>query len=93
MYLRFLKYAVVESKADFLQRYNLMQEEISSITDTDKINILMTAFIGYLLRFVAIYQIQVRCTGAAAPKASPGEGFASQQQNMTLPLQQNICSR
>jgi hypothetical protein len=62
MCLRFLKYAVVESKADFLQRYNLMQEEISSIIDTDKINILMmviTTFIGYLFRFAAVYQIQV----------------------------------
>ena len=62
MYLRFLKYAVVESKADFLHRYNLMQEEPSSIIDTDKINILMivmTSFIGNLFHFTDVRQIQV----------------------------------
>ena len=71
MYLRFLKYAVVEPKTDFLQRYSLIQEEIKRIIETNKIDIftILITFIGYLFRFAAVCQILVYRTDYTADRA------------------------
>lgn len=93
MYLRFLKYAVVEPKADFLQRYNLIQDETSSIIDTNKNNnlmIVMITSIGYLFRFSAVRQIQVSITvvyQTARQIANIAIGFAKLNADVSFPVE------